>query len=96
MSRHIKQIDDNISIAYGYDRPCQSYFLTVYDSRLEEDYETDPSGEGIVEEYATDRMFLLTPTGKHVNRGKFLDLLERYDVNEAHCQDVALDIPIRD
>ena len=102
MSRHFKQIDDHISIAYGYDHPLQGYFLQVYDDRLEwkgtnteeenvKAEETDDSGCGEIDSYATNH----TLTSKNiVSRSIFLEKLLEFNVLKEHTDGVALDQPI--
>ena len=102
MSRHIKQIDDHISIAYGYDRPLQGYFIQVYDNRLEWEEnktdeenakaeEVDPGGDGEIDSYATNNKII----SKHVvGNNKILKILEKYDVPMKHRHRVAMDLPI--
>ena len=103
MSRHTKQIDDHISIAYGYDEPLQGYFIQVYDSRLEwEEDKTeeenakaeavDPSGCGEINSFATNNRLI----SKHVvGKNKILEVLDEYNVDKEHCNCVALDQPIK-
>ena len=104
MSRHIKQIDDHISIAYGYDRPLQGYFIQVYDNRLEWEEnktdeenakaeEVDPSGDGEINSFATNDKLI----SRHVvGKNKIHKVLSDYGVNEEHCNCVVLDQPIPD
>ena len=102
MSRYTKQIDNHISIAYGYDEPLQGYFIQVYDNRLEwEENKTeeenakaeavDFSGCGEINSFATNDKLI----SRHVvNRSRILEILDEYDVNKEHCNCVALDQPI--
>ena len=102
MSRHIKQIDDHISIAYGYDRPLQGYFIQIYDDRLEwsadktdeeneEAEAVDPSGDGCINSFATNDRLI----SKHVvNKYKIHKVLTDYNVNEEHTNCILLDQPI--
>ena len=99
MSRHTKQIDNHISIAYGYDRPLQGYFIQVYDNRKEwkesnSDEENaraelvDSSGDGCISSFATNDMLI----SKHVvSRFKIHKVLEEYNVNQEHLNAIVLD-----
>lgn len=84
--RHTFNNDQGLVIAYGYDRPLRGYFLTVYDPSKEwkEDNtdeqneaaeRVDPSGSGIIAEYATNSLL----GSNVVSRGRILELLEKYD-----------------
>jgi len=104
MSRHIKQIDDHISIAYGYDRPLQGYFIQVYDNRLEWEEnktteenakaeEVDPSGDGEINSFATNDKLI----SRHVvGKNRIVEILEEYNVDKEHITHVAIDQPIPD
>ena len=102
MSRHNKQINDHIYIAYGYDEPLQGYFIQIYDSRLEweEDksdqenakaMKTDLSGCGEIDSYATNNKLI---SKNVVGKNRILEILEKYNVDKEHCMCVAIDQPI--
>jgi hypothetical protein len=99
MSRYNKKIDDHISIAYGYDRQLQGYFIQIYDSRHawspsktdEENAkaeDVDPSGEGEIDSYATNHLLIAKNV---VGNAKIYEVLHKYGVDNDHQQAVLMD-----
>ena len=70
--------DKIYSVAYGYDRPLQEYFIQVFDNTMPEDEEC------IIWEgsHMTNK-----------SNSEILEIFEQWDVPGDHLQQVALDLP---
>lgn len=84
MSRFVEE-KENLTIAYGYDRPLQEYFFQVFDKN------TDDGEESCI----------LDKSSRHIKRenvitnGQMLELMDEYDVGtEEHKRRIALDLEI--
>lgn len=78
MSRHIKLIDDNKSIAYGHDH-ATGYFFQLFDA--EDNNEED---QLIIDECsAFTRM----------SNARMIELMKEHDVPQEHIDRVVLDLP---
>ncbi len=94
MSRYTFKTKDDKVVAYGYDRPMQSYFITVYDpskewkeSNTDEENDEaelfDPSGSGVEAEYASNKMFIILS-----NKGEVLSNAQMVEkLTELGCPD---------
>jgi hypothetical protein len=77
MSRHIKLIDDNKSVAYGHDH-ATGYFFQVFDE------ETNEEEQLVVDECS---MF------SGMSNARMIELMKEYDVPQKHIDNVVLDLP---
>ena len=88
MSRVSKEIerDDIIhNVVVGFDPPLSEYFIQVFRPDLEDDYEIDPTGEGMILNEATYTT--------HTSKGDMLDLYEKWEVDQEFIDKLVLDIP---
>ena len=88
MSRVSKEIerDDIIhNVVVGFDPPLSEYFIQVFRPDLEDDYEIDPTGEGMILNEAT----YTTNTSK----GDMLDLYEKWEVDQEFIDKLVMDLP---
>jgi hypothetical protein len=104
MSRYTFTNKDNKVIAYGYDRPLRSYFITVYDPSKEwkesnteeqnnEAIQFDESGAGVEIDYASTPMMVFTKNGKVLSNGGMIEKLEQLGcTNKEHLMSIASDI----
>lgn len=85
MSRHSHQNEKGETIVYGYDGPCQSYFIQKY----------DVEGEIV---YDLDSVFTTvphpdTPTKMRYSNGEMLEVYETEGVPDEYKTMLALDLP---
>lgn len=78
MSRHIKLIDDNKSIAYGHDH-ATGYFFQLFDE--EEKNEED--------QLIIDECSMFT----RMSNARMIELMKEHDVPQEHIDRVVLDLP---
>ena len=78
MSRHIKLLDDNKSVAYGHDH-ATGYFFQVFneDEKNEED------------QLLVDECSMFT----RMSNTKMIELMKEYNVLQEHIDKVILDLP---
>jgi hypothetical protein len=78
MSRHVKFIDDNKSVAYGHDH-ATGYFFQVYDEE---------------ENHAEDQLILdECSMFSGMSNAKMIELMKEYNVPQTHIDKVVLDLP---
>ena len=73
------------NVVVGFDPPLQEFFIQVFRPDLEDDYESDPSGEGMILNEAT----YTTNTSK----AEMIALYEKWEVPEEFIKRVVLDMP---
>ena len=78
MSRHIRVIDDNRTLAYGFDHML-GYWYDVTDNRVQDE------DMQIVEEESS----FLT----NISKADFVAKLHRHECNAEHIHKAALDLP---
>lgn len=88
MSRHlawktetVDGVEKKYSIAYGFDRPLQEYFIQVFENGSA----TEENEDGLIV-WEGSRM-------THKSNGEMLELFEKWGVPEEHRQAVAMDLP---
>lgn len=89
----------NVTVAYGFDRPMQEYFLTVEKAEPDQSQNQDvipTRDEDVI--FAVSSHFSLNPhpdaPGKlSYSNSELFDLFEEFGVNEEHKAALALDVP---
>ena len=88
MSRYTHKITKqhvDYEVAYGYDQPLQEYFLQVFRLDKQDDYDFDPTGEGMM----INESSLLT----NRSNGFMLNLFNIWGAKEEHQEQLTMDLP---